>query len=254
MQDSATSETTNALKLETLQAPPARAKAVASGMTRRDEKSLETRTRILDSAEELFSKRGADGVTLRDIAQLAEVDTALLHYYFDSKHGTFEAVLARRAAILHYEITESLAKYECLSAGRVSVDGTIGAYLRPIFRLGRTGGHEWRNYCALVFQLGNPGGWASDTIATYFDPIAAKLLGLLRKALPSAADDDLNWSYQLMARALTLTFTIDQSVERLSGGVCRAGDLDALEARMVLFAAAGFVAVCAKEPSGDLGS
>jgi hypothetical protein len=77
---------------------------------------------------------------------------------------------------------------------------------------------------------------------------------LLRKALPSAADDDLNWSYQLMARALTLTFTIDQSVERLSDGVCRAGDLDALEAPMVLFAAAGFVAVCAKEPSGDLGS
>jgi AcrR family transcriptional regulator len=75
-------------------------------MTRRAEKSLETRTRILDAAEEQFSKRGVDGVTLRDIAQIAEVDTALLHYYFDSKQGIFDAVLARRAAILRYETTE----------------------------------------------------------------------------------------------------------------------------------------------------
>src|ERR1051325_10272749 len=91
---------------------PRESAAPVSVMSRRAEKSLETRTRILDSAEELFSKRGGDGVTRPDIAHLADVDTALLHYYFDSKRGIFEAVLERRAAILEYEIGESLSRYE----------------------------------------------------------------------------------------------------------------------------------------------
>jgi AcrR family transcriptional regulator len=221
-----------------------------AAMTRRAEKSLETRTRILDAAEEQFSKRGVDGVTLRDIAQIAEVDTALLHYYFDSKQGIFDAVLARRAAILRYETTESLSRYEREGSGTPTVDGVVSAFLRPIFRLGRTGGREWRNYCSIVLQLGNSSEWSSDAAALYFDPIAARLLELLRRALPTVADEDLHWSYQMLSRMLTLAFTLDESIERLSNGTCRAGDFDALEPRMVQFAAAGISAACAARANG----
>ena len=213
-------------------------------MTRRAEKSLETRTRILDAAEAQFSKRGIGGVTLRDIAQVAEVDTALLHYYFDSKQGIFDAVLARRAAILHYETTESLSRYEREASGIPTVEDAVSAFLRPIFRLGRTGGREWRNYCSIVLQLGNSREWSNDSAALYFEPIAVRLLELLRRALPAAADDDLHWSYQMLSRMLTLAFTLDESIERLSNGTCRAGDFDALEPRMVRFAAAGILAAC----------
>jgi AcrR family transcriptional regulator len=216
----------------------------SAGMTRRAEKSLETRTRILDAAEELFSKHGVSGVTLRDIAQLADVDTALLHYYFDAKRGIFEAVLARRAAILHYETVEGLSRYEREAQDNVTIEGAIGAYVRPIFRLGRTGGREWRNYCALVLQLANNEEWAAETVATYFDPMAMRLVEVMRKALPTASDADLHWCYQLLAKALTLTFALDGGIERLSGGACRAGDLDALEPRMVRFVAAGIGAAC----------
>lgn len=225
--------------------------APVSVMSRRAEKSLETRTRILDSAEELFSKRGVDGVTLRDIAHLADVDTALLHYYFDSKRGIFEAVLERRAAILEYEIGEGLSRYERQNP-TVSIEGVVGAYLRPIFRLVRTGGIEWRNYCSLVVQLGNHSEWVSDAVAAYFDPIADRLLAILRKALPTAADADLHWSYHMIARVLTLAFSLDTSIERLSAGACRAGDFEALEPRMVRFAAAGIRATCANAgPAND---
>lgn len=214
-----------------------------SAMSRRAEKSLETRTRILDSAEELFATRGVDAVTLRDIAHLADVDTALLHYYFDSKHGIFEAVLERRAAILHYEIDQSLSGYERHSLS-VTVEGAVGAYLRPIFRLVRIGGIEWRNYCSLVVQLASHSEWVSDTVASYFDPVAERLHRVLRAALPAAAEADLHWSYHMLARVLTLAFSRDTGIERLSAGACRAGDFEALEPRMVRFAAAGIGAAC----------
>lgn len=50
--------------------------------SKRTQRSLATSERILDSAEELFAKHGIYGVTMREIAELANVDTALLHYYF----------------------------------------------------------------------------------------------------------------------------------------------------------------------------
>jgi AcrR family transcriptional regulator len=231
----------------TLENPDNTSRSVAASgfvMTRRAEKSLETRTRILDGAEELFSKRGVDGVTLRDIAQLADVDTALLHYYFDSKRGIFESVLARRAAVLQYEVGESLSRYARQANGAVSLEGAIAAYLHPIFRLVRTGGREWRNYCSLVLQLGDHSEWVSDTVAAYFDPIAERLLEILRRGLPNSAEADLHWGYQMLARVLTLAFTLDNGIERLSGGACRAGDLEAMEPRMVRFAAAGIRATC----------
>jgi len=232
-------------RLGNIESPSGSTGASSFVMTRRAEKSLETRTRILDGAEELFSKRGVEGVTLRDIAQLADVDTALLHYYFDSKRGIFESVLARRAAVLQYEVGESLSRYEAQSAGDVSLEDAIAAYLHPIFRLVRTGGREWRNYCSLVLQLGNHSEWVGDAVAAYFDPIAERLLEILRRGLPGSADDDLHWSYQMLAHVLSLAFTLDDGIDRLSSGACRAGDLEAMEPRMVRFAAAGFRAACA---------
>ena len=61
----------------------------------------DTSALILNVAEDLFSKHGLHGVSIRDVANEAGVDTALLHYYFGSKRGLFDAVFARRSEILN---------------------------------------------------------------------------------------------------------------------------------------------------------
>ncbi len=53
-----------------------------------------TRTRILQEAITAFDKYGYNGATLRGIAAAAEVDLALLSYYFGSKMGLFTAAMA----------------------------------------------------------------------------------------------------------------------------------------------------------------
>jgi AcrR family transcriptional regulator len=54
-------------------------------------KSDLTRARILEAARTLFGERGFDGVSVRDIASLAEADPALLIRYFKSKERLFAA-------------------------------------------------------------------------------------------------------------------------------------------------------------------
>jgi AcrR family transcriptional regulator len=51
------------------------------------------RAAILDAARSEFGKRGFDGATLRSIAREAEVDVALVSYYFGSKSELFVASL-----------------------------------------------------------------------------------------------------------------------------------------------------------------
>ncbi|MBL8512334.1 MAG: helix-turn-helix transcriptional regulator, partial [Betaproteobacteria bacterium] len=60
-------------------------KRFSVGRPRKDDSGVVTADRILDAAEDLFSKHGFDGVTMREVAALANVDPALAHYYFSTK-------------------------------------------------------------------------------------------------------------------------------------------------------------------------
>nr|NLD40586.1 TetR/AcrR family transcriptional regulator [Actinomycetales bacterium] len=57
------------------------------------ERGNATRARILAEAVTVFDKYGFNGATLRDIAEAADVDLALLAYYFGSKSGLFAAAV-----------------------------------------------------------------------------------------------------------------------------------------------------------------
>jgi TetR/AcrR family transcriptional regulator len=54
-----------------------------------------TQQRILDAAEQEFSRHGLQGARLSAIANLAQVTTASLHYYFENKENLYKAVLQR---------------------------------------------------------------------------------------------------------------------------------------------------------------
>lgn len=57
----------------------------------------DTRERLLSTAEELFATRGIDAVSVRDITEAAEANTAAINYHFGSKRGLIDAIVARRA-------------------------------------------------------------------------------------------------------------------------------------------------------------
>lgn len=54
--------------------------------------SERTEEKILKAAEEVFVRDGYDGARMQDIADRAEINKAMLHYYFRSKQKLFEKV------------------------------------------------------------------------------------------------------------------------------------------------------------------
>ena len=57
----------------------------------------DTEQRILDAAHVVFLRRGTAGARMQEIAKEADVNSALLHYYFRSKERLAEAVFQRAA-------------------------------------------------------------------------------------------------------------------------------------------------------------
>lgn len=69
---------------------------------------------IIETAERLFAERGFDGTSVRDIADEAGVNVAMISYYFGSKEKLMEALFELRVGSVKLRV-EALIKDENLS-------------------------------------------------------------------------------------------------------------------------------------------
>ncbi len=94
-------------------------------MTEFNEKQLE----ILQVAEQLFAEEGFDGTSVRDIAKKANVNIAMISYYFGSKEKMLEALVLNRIADMRLQLeslyNETLPPFE-------KVDKLIELYISRI--------------------------------------------------------------------------------------------------------------------------
>lgn len=51
------------------------------------------RKQLLAAARSLFAKKGLSGTSIRDIAQLAKINSSMISYYFESKEGLYRACI-----------------------------------------------------------------------------------------------------------------------------------------------------------------
>lgn len=228
--------------------PPSGAGARASGRGRPSKaKGLDLKETILDAAEGLFARHGFHGVTTRQVAAEAGVDTALIHYYFGAKRELFDAVFVRRAQILNQVREASMNAYVAAhDASTMTVEGVIEAFIDPLLRISQDGGPGWKSYFALVAQVNNTPAWGGETMARFFDPVVHQLVETLKIVRPQAEYRDLYWCYQFLTGSMMLSLSETGRIDSLSEGECRSSDLEAVRRRLFSYCAAGFEAVIAK--------
>lgn len=93
--------------------------------------SADKKEHIMHVAMELFAEKGFEGTSIRDLAQKADVNIAMVNYYFGSKEKLFEQLLAdkvqfMRAKIEAVESNESLTEIEKLDH---IIDGYVTRFL-----------------------------------------------------------------------------------------------------------------------------
>lgn len=72
----------------------------------------EKQVQIMESAEKLFAARGYDGTSVRDIAETAGINLAMVSYYFGSKEKLFEAMFSYRSEYFKLQLETMVANNE----------------------------------------------------------------------------------------------------------------------------------------------
>lgn len=210
-------------------------------------KGLDLKETILDAAEGLFARHGFHGVTTRQVAAEAGVDTALIHYYFGAKRELFDSAFQRRAEILNQAREASMNAYVAAhTPATMTVEGVIEAFIEPLLRISQDGGPGWKSYFVLVAQVNNTPAWGGETMTRFFDPVVHQLVETLKIVRPQAEYRDLYWCYQFLTGSMMLSLSETGRIDSLSEGECHSSDLGAVRARLFSYCAAGFEAVIAK--------
>jgi AcrR family transcriptional regulator len=176
----------------------------------------ETRTRILDAAEELFMQHGFEGTSMRLLTAKAGVNLAAVNYHFGSKDALIEALFRRRL-------------------------DPMNAFVGPSLRLIEDAQGGGRNFIRLLGRTyTEPAKMVRVLIGQMYAPTMQRYKAALERALPQMPGDELVWRMHFMFGTLAYTLAATDTVQLIAG--CKPEDRhDArlLEERLTAFLTAG---------------
>ncbi len=200
----------------------------------------ETRTRILDAAEELFMQHGFEGTSMRLLTTKAGVNLAAVNYHFGSKHALVEAVFRRRLDPMNVARIAELDKLEA-SEPAASPEAIIRAFITPSLRLLADGKDGGRNFIRLLGRgYTEPNKQVRQLIGQMYAPAMQRYKAALERALPQMPREELVWRMHFMFGTLAYTLAATDTVHLIAG--CKPEDrYDArlLEERLTAFLSAG---------------
>ncbi len=173
------------------------------------------RAAILLAAEKLFAEHGYHAVSIRQIAQEAEVPLALVGYYFGQKHELFHAIFAHWRGTIAERLA-LLAEAEASARDADYLHRIVQAFVTPVLQLRASSEGEY--YALLVArELLYRTPATEQVLVDFFDPMAHAFIAALQAACPGSTRAQAAWAYQFAMGAL-LHHLIDHRIERLSLG------------------------------------
>jgi AcrR family transcriptional regulator len=198
---------------------------------------VDTKSRILDSAEKLFGMKGFDGTSLRDITTAAEVNLAAINYHFQTKDSLIDAIVARRIQPVNKK------RFELLEAAgpNPTVEQILTAFMAPVMQV------KVDSLAPLIGRiLSNPELFVERVFHKHLAPVSQRFVEALSKALPELPPSEILWRLHFSVGVMTHTMLWGRIYPKITNGVCDISDREALVDRTVRFVAAGFRAPASK--------
>ena len=198
---------------------------------------VDTKARILDSAEKLFGMNGFEATSLRDITTAADVNLAAINYHFQTKDSLIDAIVARRIEPVNkkrFELLEAAGK-------NPTVEQILTAFMDPVMQV------KADAVVPLIGRiLSNPELFVERVFHKHLAPVSQRFVEALSKALPELPPSELLWRLHFSVGVLTHTMLWGRIFPKITNGVCDISDRQALVDRAVRFVAAGFRAPASK--------
>lgn len=206
----------------------------------------ETRNRILDVAEKLFSERGYDATTIRDVTAAARVQTGQFIHYFGQKEQLLREVIHRRSdehvAAVKRNIELARRKNP---RGPARPRDVIEAYIQIVaykFSQPDEGWHRYIRLLALCTKSNTLRGLL-DAYVKFIEPLNEEFLSELRKSCSYASDRKIRLAYYFVECTLIDIILDTHTLRRRSEGALTPADMSEFMGDLVNYMTAGFLRV-----------
>ncbi|MFZ5509453.1 MAG: TetR/AcrR family transcriptional regulator [Pseudomonadota bacterium] len=201
----------------------------------------DTRERILDAAEELFTLYGFDGTSTRMITSRAGVNLASVNYHFGSKEALIQEVFRRRLTWLNHERLRMLDQLEREADGapvkpHLIVEAFFGVALRMAADE-QHGGHTFMRLLGRTYS--EPSEFIRTFLAEEYEAVVERFKAALFKALPDVPRKEILWRFHFMLGAMAYAISGIDALKLLTDCQLDENDPGALARRLMPFLIGG---------------
>lgn len=168
-----------------------------------ENRTVDTRERILDAGERLFMAHGYEGTSMRQITSEACVNLAAVNYHFGSKESLMQEVFRRRLDWLNEERMRVLDVLEAEANGEpVKPSAIVDAFFGTLLRMA---GDENRGGMTFLRLLGRtltePSEFIRAFLAYEYKTVMDRYKEALFRALPEVPKAEIVWRFHFMLGA-----------------------------------------------------
>jgi AcrR family transcriptional regulator len=200
-----------------------------------------TKNRIRQTAARMFSERGFDNVSLRDITTGAGVNIAAVNYHFGSKVGLLTDVFERYATPVNKARLELLDECERKSGDSPpGVSDILWALLSPAFHAPDSGteGRYFHQMLGRMSSSSNPD--VRRILFNTFDVVASRFVDMMSRACPDLSREELFWRLTCVYGAMMYAQADNGRIRTLAGESFDSTNMDDALKYMIPFLTAGF--------------
>ena len=204
----------------------------------------DTKSEILNAAEQLFASRGPNATSLRKVISRAKVNLAAIHYHFGSKESLLQTVLSRRLGPLNAERLALLDKYEQESGKRaVPLPKILEALVGPALRLSRDSERGGAVFMRLLGRcVLEPDEKIQMMLNHQFHYVLERFTQAMQRTLPNLPPVDYFWRIHFLVGSMAHTMADSERLRAISGGLCDPDDTEGTIRRLVAFLNGGLKA------------
>lgn len=201
---------------------------------------IDTKEKILDTAERMFSENGFSGTSLRGIIAQAGVNLASVHYHFHSKEVLLEAVILRRVEPVNEARLALLDECErAAGGGRPELESVLRAFLVPTLQVAHKSARGGKTFIKLMGRLYAEGEHLPRIFRAHFSVLLKRFQDALRRALPELPEAELFWRIHFATGAMAFMLRGSEELQQMSGGLCDTEDPQEALEHLVAFISAG---------------
>ena len=162
---------------------------------------IETKQKILNTAERLIGDQGYSGTSLRQIIGEAGVNLAAVHYHFGSKEELLDELIVRKAGPVNEARLAWLDRLESAPDGRQPTsEEVLEAFFLPM----ADAADQAPEFVKLMGRV-LAEGLMQQLMERHFQTVSRRFFGALRRAVPEIPEDEFQWRTHFMIGAMAHT-------------------------------------------------